>query len=235
MGGGGASWPSPAISIIIPALNEAGTLGQVLAGLPAHPEVEVLVVDGGSHDGTPRIAASFPHVRVLVSTPGRGGQMNAGARAARGELLVFLHADTFLGPAHLQSLWVALLDPSFRAGAFRFALTPDRPALRFIARGVNLRCRLFALPYGDQALTVRRELFLRLGGFKHRRPEDLDLVLRLRRHTRLRLLSPPLPTSARRWFAQGYFALTLKNWAALLRHLAERLCTRRWAGTGELG
>jgi glycosyltransferase involved in cell wall biosynthesis len=199
------------------------------------PEVEVLVVDGGSDDGTPRLAASFPHVRVFKSPRGRGVQMNTGARAARGELLVFLHADTFMGPTHLRALRVAAADPAFQAGAFRFALTPDLPAFRFLARGVNLRCRLFALPYGDQALSLRRGLFFRLGGFKHGRPEDLDLVLRLRRYTRLRLLSPPLPTSARRWLTQGYFALTLKNWAGLLRHLAERCFTSRWSGGGEIG
>lgn len=160
--------------------------------------------------------------------------MNTGALASQGELLVFLHADTRLGPAHLETLRGLAKDPQFRAGAFAFSLRPDLPALRFIAWGVNRRCRLLGLPYGDQALTVRRSLFFRLGGYAHRRPEDLDLVLRLRQYTRPRLLAPPIATSARRWLEHGYFRTTLKNYLFLARHLAERSFTRRWPEKGEM-
>jgi rSAM/selenodomain-associated transferase 2 len=226
--------PRPLVSIIIPTLNEAANLGVLLAGLPPAPDVEIILVDGGSADDTLKNAARFPHVQALAGLRGRGVQMNTGAAASRGELLVFLHADTRLGAAHLETLRRAALAPDFAAGAFAFRLLPEAPALRFIAWATNWRCRLFGLPYGDQALTVRRGLFFRLGGYAHRRPEDLDLVLRLKRHTRLRLLKPPVATSGRRWLTAGYFKTTMGNWLFLTRHLLERLFTRRWPEVGEM-
>ena len=226
--------PSPTISIILPVLNEARVLGETLAGLPAAADVEIILVDGGSTDGTREVARGFPHVRFMEAPPGRGRQMNAGARVARGEIMAFLHGDTRLGPAHLATLRRAAADPGFRAGAFELLLTPPAPALKLIAWGTNLRSRLFRLPYGDQVLTLRRDLFLALGGFAHRRPEDLDLVIRLRRLTRLRLLTPPVASSGRRWLEQGYFRTIIKNWLFLAYPLAERTFTHRWAGSGEL-
>jgi rSAM/selenodomain-associated transferase 2 len=224
----------PFISVIIPTLNERATVGELLAGLPPGPDLEIILVDGGSADGTLEIAGRFPHVKTLESPPGRGRQMNAGVLASWGELLVFLHADTHLGPEHLDTLRRLIHDPVFQAGAFRFALAPPLPALRFIARGVNARCRVFGLPYGDQALTVRRELFFRVGGYTHRRPEDLDLVIRLKKYTRLRLLEPPAATSARRWLEHGHLRTTLRNYLFLARHLGERTFTRGWPEVGDI-
>jgi rSAM/selenodomain-associated transferase 2 len=229
-----ASSAPPAISIIIPVLNEAGVLAATLAGLPAGPDLEVIVVDGGSRDASRSVAAACPQVRLLRSPRGRGRQMNTGAAAARGQILVFLHADTRLDQRHLEALQRAASDPAFKAGAFWLSLAPPSPALKFIARGANLRARFLGLPYGDQALCLRRELFAALGGFAHRRPEDLDLVIRLRRHTRLRLLAPPVVSSGRRWQREGYFTPTLKNCLSLARHLAERTFTRRWPPRGAL-
>jgi rSAM/selenodomain-associated transferase 2 len=226
--------PSPTISIIIPVLNEAGVLAETLAVLPPAPDREIILVDGGSTDGTWQLAGRFPHVRRLKAPRGRGSQMNAGARAARGEILAFLHADTKLEPAHLARLRAAAADPHFGAGAFELLLMPPVPALKFIAWGANWRCRLFRLPYGDQVLSVRRHLFFTMGGFAHRRPEDLDLVLRLRGLTRLRLLSPPVACSGRRWLERGYLPTTGRHWLFLAKHLAERLLTRRWPRQGEL-
>src|SRR5450759_4332542 len=100
--------------------------------------------------------------------------------------------------------------------------------------GANWRCRLFRLPYGDQAIFVRRDLFLALGGFAPRHPEDLDLVLRLRRLTRVRVLSPPVSSSGRRWLKHGNLRTSGYHWAFLIRHLAERLLTRRWPRMGQL-
>ncbi len=222
------------ISIILPVLNEARLLAQTLEVLPAAADLEVIVVDGGSSDGSGAVAGRFPHVRLLAAPRGRGSQMNAGALAARGEILSFLHADTRLTTEHLAALRRAAADPAFSAGAFELALSPPVPALRFIARGANWRSRLFGLPYGDQVLTLRRELFSALGGYAHRRPEDLDLVLRLRRLTRLRLLTPAVVSSGRRWLGQGYFTTTRRHWLALARHLAERVFTRRWPEKGDL-
>ena len=227
--------PGPRISVIIPALNEARALGDTLARLSPAPEVEIILADGGSADGTWEVAGLFPQVRRLRAPRGRGVQMNAGALAARGDILVFLHADTLLEPAHLAALRRAAADPEFQAGAFELALSPPLSALKFIAWGANRRSRLLGLPYGDQALILRRDLFLALGGYSHRRPEDLDLVIRLRRFTRLRLLTPPVVSSGRKWLAQGYFLTTVRNWLFLAYHLAERTLTSRWQEQGALG
>jgi rSAM/selenodomain-associated transferase 2 len=228
------SAPKPVISLILPVLNEAPILAGILSGLPRTPDLEILLVDGGSTDATRAVAASFPHVRWLTAPRGRGTQMNAGARVARGDLFVFLHIDTALGPAHLDALRRAAQDPRVGAGAFELRLTPPTPFLRFIAWGANWRCRLFRLPYGDQAIFVRRDLFRALGGYTQRRPEDLDLVIRLRRLTRLRLLTPPVSSSGRRWLEHGNLKTSGYHWLYLARHLAERCFTRRWASGGQL-
>jgi rSAM/selenodomain-associated transferase 2 len=225
---------SPAISIIIPVLDEAQILAAALARLPRSPDVEIIVVDGGSLDGSRKLVARFPDIRLLTAPRGRGAQMNAGARLAKGEFLLFLHIDTEITATHLVALRRAAGDPKVRAGAFFMHLTPATPFLRFIAWGANWRCRLFGVPYGDQAIFVRRDLFFNLQGYARRSPEDLDLVLRLRRATRLRVLNPPVITSGRRWLQHGNLKTTGLYWLALVRHRAERLFTRRWPLQGDL-
>jgi len=196
--------------------------------------VEIILVDGGSADATQAVAARFPHIRLITAPQGRGAQMNAGARLARGDILVFLHIDTGFTPAHVAALRQAARNPEVGAGAFYLCLMPPTPFLGFISWGANWRCRLFGLAYGDQAIFVRRALFFALGGFAHRRPEDLDLVIRLRCRTRFCLLNPPVAASARRWQQHGNLKTTGCHWLQLIRHLAERLFTRRWQGEGEL-
>jgi len=192
------------------------------------------VVDGGSTDDTLKAAAGFPAVKILWARRGRGSQMNAGALASSGKFLVFLHADTRFTSAHLRALRTAAADPEFLAGAFELLLTPPGPALKFISWGANRRARFLGLPYGDQVLIIRRDLFFSLGGFSHRRPEDLDLALRLRGRACLRVLAPPVASSGRRWLERGYFHTTLHNWLHLARHLAERLLTSRWPDKGDI-
>lgn len=224
----------PVISIIIPVLNEEKVLKETLASLPWDPDLEIIIVDGGSADDTLAVAAGFPFARLLAAPRGRGCQMNAGALASLGEFLVFLHADTLLTAEHLEALRQALANPAFAAGAFELALRPSTPALGFIAWGANHRARVLGLPYGDQVLIIKRSLFLSLGGYVHRRPEDLDLVLRLKNRTRLKILSPPVSSSGRRWLEKGYLRTSLHNWLALARHLAERVFTRNWPREGDL-
>jgi rSAM/selenodomain-associated transferase 2 len=226
--------PKPAISLILPVFNEAPILGQALSGLPRTSDLEIILVDGGSTDATREVAEGFPHVRRLTAPRERGAQMNAGARLARGELLVFLHIDTVLTSDHLAALRRTVRDPRVGAGAFELRLMPRTPFLKFISWGANWRSRLFGLPYGDQAIFVRRNLFFALGGYAHRRPEDLDLVIRLGRVTRLRLLTPPVSSSGRRWLERGNLRTSAYHWLFLIRHLAERLLTRRWVDRGEL-
>ena len=127
---------NPVISIILPVLNEAGLLAETLAGLPAAPDLEIILVDGGSADGTWELTGRWPHVRCLRAPRGRGCQMNAGARIARGQLLAFLHADTRFEPAHLAALRRAAADPTFAAGAFELSLTAAAagPALHRLGR-----------------------------------------------------------------------------------------------------
>ena len=224
----------PDISIILPILNEAHILAEALSGLPRSPALEIILVDGGSTDATRKVAARFPWVRLLSAPRGRGAQMNAGARVARGGLFVFLHIDTVLTPDHVTALHRVAADPAVGAGAFALRLTPPTPFIRFIAWGANWRCRLFGLPYGDQAIFVRRDLFFTLGGFAHHRPEDLDLVIRLRQLTRLRLLGPPVSSSGRQWLQYGNLRTSAYHWVFLIRHLFERLLTRRWPRMGQL-
>jgi rSAM/selenodomain-associated transferase 2 len=224
----------PEISLILPVFNEAACLAATLAHLPLTPEVEIILVDGGSRDATRSVAGRLPQVRWLTAARGRGAQMNAGAQLARGDLLVFLHADTVLTPAHLEALRRAARDTGTQAGAFYLSLVPPSPFLRFIAWGANRRSCLFRLPYGDQAIFVRRSLFFAVGGYAQRRPEDLDLVIRLRSRTRLALLTPPVASSGRRWLECGQVRTTARHWLFMVYHLAERRLTRRWPTRGAL-
>lgn len=205
MSGGG-------LSVVIPTLDEAAVLGDTLAALPPGP-VEVIVADGGSRDATRAIARAHG-CRVVASTPGRGVQMNAGAAAAKGGVLLFLHADTRLPPGAPEAIAAALADPEVVGGAFRLGIdSPDR-FLRLVAEAANLRSRLTGVCYGDQAPFVRREAFAALGGFP---PfpimEDVAFGRALRRLGRVVLLEGRVATSARRWERENPLYTTLRNTA----------------------
>ncbi len=206
--------PAESLSVVIPALHEealiAGTLASVLRG-PAVDAVEAIVVDGGSRDAT-AAAAAAAGARVIAAAPPRAVQMNAGAAAARGRLLLFLHADTRLPPGYAAEIRRTLARPTTAAGAFRLGIDGAGRGLRLIAGAANLRARWLRLPYGDQGLFTTQELFWRAGGFP---PlpimEDVLLVRRLRRHGRVRLAPGRVRTSARRWLAIGLLRTWLVN------------------------
>lgn len=205
-----------AISVVIPALNEEDLVGSAVRSV--RDDAEVIVVDGGSTDAT-RDAAMAAGGSVISCAPGRGVQLDAGARAARGEWLVFLHADTRLEPgwaAALQALPAAVV-----GGAFRFALDAPRAAYRWLEAGVALRCRLFRLPYGDQGLFARRTTYEAIGGF---RPlplmEDVDFVRRLGRAGPLAFPKVRAWTSARRFERRGAAATSLRNLGLLALYAA---------------
>lgn len=208
---------SQTISVVIPARNEAANLPRTLASLDAQidaPPHEVIVVDCDSTDATVAVAARGG-ARVVHAPPGRAEQMNRGAAKARGDVLLFLHADTTLAPDALATATAVLRNPRVAAAAFRFALDDDALPLRVVARGANLRARL-GLPYGDQGLALRRATFAALGGFRAVPiMEDADAVLRLRRLGGIAIVPATATTSARRWREHGVCRTTSVNTAAL--------------------
>lgn len=206
------------ISIVIPALDEALALPATLDAALAQPHLaEVLVVDGDSRDRTAAIAAARRGVRVLRAPRGRASQMNAGAREARGEWLLFLHADTILPPE--ATGLIAGLGRDVQAGCFRQAFDAGRPMLAAISWLHNERCRRTHVMYGDQAMFVRREAFLAAGGFPAvDELEDVLLSERLRQSAPPVLLEATVVTSARRFLAQGVFRSFLRVLAILLQH-----------------
>jgi rSAM/selenodomain-associated transferase 2 len=199
------------LSVVIPTWNEAENLAATLDALP--PGAEVIVVDGGSEDDTVEIARRFG-ARVLSCPRGRASQMHAGARKARGEILLFLHADAVLGTGAGKAIADALSDPEVVGGFFRLRVRSRRPALRFAALGSNLRARALRLPYGDQGLFLRRSIYESVGGFPDV-PflEDVALIRLLRPKGRLRRLPVTLSTGDRHWRKLGVVGTTILDWA----------------------
>ncbi len=226
------------LSVIIPVLDEAETLPQTLGTLQAlrREGNEVIVVDGGSRDGSAELAAGLAD-QVLLAPRGRALQMNAGARRARGECLLFLHADTLL-PAGAAEMIAAGLAATGRAwGRFDVRLSGRPWPLRLVEALMNLRSRLTGIATGDQALFVRRAAFERLGGFPEiPLMEDIALCKRLKR------ISPPLClrqrviTSSRRWESNGIWRTIALMWRLRLAYFLgadpAELARRYRAGKG---
>jgi rSAM/selenodomain-associated transferase 2 len=202
---------SSGISVVIPTLNEAGHLPRALRQAAADGPMEIIVADGGSRDDTVRIAEAHG-ARVVMCDANRARQMNAGAALARGETLLFLHADTLLPSGYRQEMLAALRAPNMVGGAFRFALADPFPGRWLTETTTNLRSRLWRMPYGDQALFVRRWAFDELGGFPDQPiMEDYELVRRLRRLGKLAILDATVLTSGRRWQRLGFLRAALIN------------------------
>ena len=201
------------LSVVIPALNAAATLPRCIAALGGLPG-EVVVVDGGSTDGTPDLAARLG--ALVVNAPrGRGRQIAAGVAAARGEWLLLLHADTVLAPGWAAEAWRFMAGTTARAGYFRFALDAAEPQARRLERMVAWRCRTLGLPYGDQGLLVPRVLLGAVGGVRDLPlMEDVDLARRLGRR-RLVALPAAAVTSAERWRRDGWTRRSARNLGCL--------------------
>lgn len=200
------------ISVIIPALNEAGSVGRAVES--ATGAFEVIVADGGSIDST-RAAALSSGASVIAAPRGRGVQMDAGALSSRGDALVFLHADTLL-PASWKQAVEAALKRGAVGGGFRLAVESPGWRFRILEAGASLRSRVLGLIYGDQVIFASRAAFFGAGGFgKLPLMEDVDCVNRLRRFGRVVVLRERVVTSARRWEARGILGNTLWNWTLL--------------------
>jgi rSAM/selenodomain-associated transferase 2 len=222
------------LAVVIPTLSEAERIGQSVrdARRSAASRVEITVVDGGSTDGTPERAAEAG-ARVVTSAPGRARQLGVGARASRGDVLLFLHADTRLPPGYDAAVFDALRDPAVVGGAFRFRFDRRAPALRLIEWGARLRGAVFGMPYGDQALFVRRDVLEAIGGVPQAPiMEDLDLVVAMKRRGRVVLVPLDAVTSARRYLARGPLRTMLRHWlaAAAWRLGVDRARVAAWYG-----
>jgi len=217
---GGSNSLGELISVIIPTFNESERLESVLSPLLGLPEIEIIVVDGASSDGTAEVARRLG-VRVLTTRPSRALQMNAGSRGAAGEILLFLHGDTRLPGDFARQVRAICARPGVSAGAFRLAIDGHGWAFRWIETFANLRSRFLQSPYGDQAIFVRSGTFFKLGGFPVMPiMEDFEFVRRARRLGRIAIAPSSAVTSARRWKKLGVLKTTLLNWGIVLAYFA---------------
>lgn len=212
------------ISIVIPVLNEAAQLPAILAELASlrARDVEIIVVDGGSKDASVGIAM-LAGVKLLRTRAGRARQMNVGAAAARGEWLLFLHADTRLPRDAIERVTTALADGRLAWGRFDVQIDGGGPVLWLTALLMNLRSRLTGIATGDQAIFVTRRAFHSVGGFPYQPlMEDIELSRRLLRLSRPACLRSRVVTSGRRWQTRGVWRTILLMW---------RLRWKYWRGT----
>ncbi|MGH9718812.1 MAG: TIGR04283 family arsenosugar biosynthesis glycosyltransferase [Bryobacteraceae bacterium] len=206
--------PQPSISIIVPARNEESTVAGLLENLCAAGADEILLVDGASTDRTVEIASVYSEVRVIAAAACRAVQMNAGAEAARGDVLLFLHADVRLSDGALAGLRAAMSDASRIGGNFDIRYDGEDWVCR-IFDWVNRWRRFAGIFYGDSGIFCRRNVFVAMGGYQ---PwpilEDYEFARRLWKTGRLAFLRAPLRVSDRRWRNAGLFT-TMWQWVAI--------------------
>src|SRR5581483_3340973 len=202
------------ISIIVPTLTEAPSIAQTLTKVRARQEgeCELIVADGGSSDGTPECARPLADL-VVTALRGRARQMNAGARHAHGEALLFLHADTVLPPGFPRVLTQAFSNTQVVGGRFDVRLDAEGWPFRMVETMVNLRSRVTRISTGDQAIFVRRQVFEAIGGYPDLAlMEDIEFSRKLKRAGRVACLRERVVTSARRWQQGGVFYTIARMW-----------------------
>ncbi len=201
------------VSVIIPALNEAGCIVDTVRSIRAQSPHEIIVVDGGSDDGTSELAAEAD--LVLTSPRGRANQMNLGAKHATGSTFLFLHADCTLQTGAIEAAERVLMRSSGKIVAGCFQMHVPEPGLlyRSIDGFATIRVRLTGLAYGDQGLFLRKDTFDRVGGFPPLHlMEDMFICKRLRDLGQILVLPHKIYVSARRWQRMGLIQQTLRNW-----------------------
>jgi rSAM/selenodomain-associated transferase 2 len=209
----------PLVSLVVPILNDSDAADALLRQVSADARTEITLVDGDYDERLGGLAGARPDVRLIRTAAGRGRQMNAGAAAATGTWLLFLHGDSILPRGWLDAF--ATMPLSVAGGWFRFALDDAAWQARVIELGVRWRVHLLSLPYGDQGLFIRRDLFERLRGYRDLPlMEDVDMVRRLRHAGPMVEIPLPLTTSARRWRRGGWFRRSARNIVLVLLYFA---------------
>jgi len=187
------------VSVVIPVLNEEKYVGGCLQSLP-QASCEVIVVDGGSTDNTVAIAQSCGANVILLGSANRGRQMNAGAAAAQGELLLFFHADSRLPPNGIEAMILAMRDTGVIGGAFSLKFFPDTFFYSCLAHGANVFCRMTRMVFGDRGIFIRADRFQALGRFPETAiMEDAALATTMRRAGKIVILPEVVETSARKY------------------------------------
>jgi len=204
------------ISIIIPVLNEESGINtsiRHIRQISSEDRIEIIVVDGDAGGSTIRSVADAG-AQCLISPPGRGKQMNCGARAARGEILLFLHADTLLPRGSISLVRKVMRSGRYQAGAFGLDLDSRRIPLRIIAAAARLRIRLSGIPFGDQGLFMRRDYFHRIGGYAEiPLMEDVEIAQRIKKlEGRIIIVPERVLTSVRKWEEEGVLYSIFRNW-----------------------
>jgi rSAM/selenodomain-associated transferase 2 len=213
----------PKFSFIIPVWNEEAIISRTIEhiqDLGASGRAEIIVVDGDPAERTNKVVRQMG-VKTAISEKGRGNQMNLGASIAAGDILIFLHADTFLPPDALKLIEAAMEDISCIAGAFDLQIDSEKPVFRLIEKVASLRSRLTRIPYGDQTIFIRKSDFHNLGGFNNVPiMEDVEFMRRIKkRKGKICIIKKAVRTSPRRWEKEGIVYTTLRNWLLISLYL----------------
>ncbi len=208
------------ISVIIPTLNEEMNIARCIESLRSEGfSGEIIIADGGSTDQTKETAKNITGVTVIDTPKGRGTQMNAGSAVASGDILLFLHADTVLDEGWATELNAALDDPHVVGGAFTFSIDNPSPKYRLVETWVSMRIRIFKLPYGDQAIFIRKTFFQQLKGYKEMPlMEDVDIISRMKKLGSIAVLGKKAVTSGRRWVSKGLLRTAAINQMTMLMY-----------------